>query len=107
MIARFGSVDAAPGVEPTAAVMARVLPAIDAVRRDGHGVIVVSHDAVIRPLVRSLAPERDLAIPTGSWSELRWDDGWTVISAGNVPDAAAGNVPDGRLAGDAVAGGAV
>lgn len=91
VIERFGSVDAAPGVEPTAAVLARVLRALDDVRRDDHAVVVVTHDAVITPIVHSLAPAGDPEIATGSWSELTWDSrGWSVVAAGQVPGAAAG-----------------
>lgn len=89
VIAQFGSVSAAPGVESTDSVLARVRPALDAVRRDGHAVVVVSHDAVISPLVHAIDPAIDAVIPTGSWSELRWQDGeWTVVSAGTVPERA-------------------
>ncbi len=87
VVAEFGSVDAAPGVEPTAAVLARARPALEAVRVDGHGVVVVSHDAVIRPLIGSLAPGSDPEIPTGSWSQLQWDGReWVVVSAGILPE---------------------
>ncbi|WP_036284509.1 histidine phosphatase family protein [Microbacterium luticocti] len=86
VIAQFGSVGAAPGVEPTDTVLARVLPALDAVRRDGRGVVIVSHDAVIGPLVAALGSDIDVPIPTGSWSELVWHDGrWAVRSVGNMP----------------------
>ncbi len=85
---RFGAVDAAPGVEPTDAVLARARPALDAVldEHPGIAVAVVSHDAVIRPLVMAVDAGLDPEIGTGSWSELRREGGaWRVVSAGNVP----------------------
>ncbi|WP_258073908.1 histidine phosphatase family protein [Arthrobacter sp. Y81] len=49
--ARWGTVDDAPGMEPAADVLARARPALDALLDDAPGlsVIVVTHDAVIRP----------------------------------------------------------
>lgn len=89
VVARFGSVDDAPGVEPVEAVLARARPALDALR-DAHpdgAVAVVTHDAVIRPLLQDV--DRDVPDPnvaTGSWSELRRSDGrWSIVSVGNVP----------------------
>lgn len=83
VVAEFGSVDAAPGVEATSAVMARARPALDAVldAHPGQTIAVVTHDAVIRPLILDLDPEvGELEVPTGSWSELRRDDGvWAVL----------------------------
>ena len=93
VITRFGSVDAAPGVEPTASVLERARPAIDAVLDETitagtHGpVVIVTHDAVIKPLVRSIDPSRtELTAPTGSWNELVREGGvWTVVLVDQVP----------------------
>jgi len=83
VIEQFGSVDAAPGVEATADVLARVRPALDIVREDGRVVVVVSHDAVIKPLIAGFRDGETPQIPTGSWSELRWEDGrWRVVAVG-------------------------
>lgn len=81
VIARWGSVDAAPGVQPDSEVLARAFPALSDVLDEAQGdVVVVTHDAVIRlvlPLIDPALAGRD--IPTGSWSDLlRFDDGWTV-----------------------------
>ena len=81
VIAKWGSVDAAPGVQPDSEVLARAFPALSAVLDEAGGdVVVVTHDAVIRlvlPLVDPALAGRD--IPTGSWSDLlRFHDGWTV-----------------------------
>ncbi|MCS5718704.1 histidine phosphatase family protein [Herbiconiux sp. CPCC 205763] len=87
VVAEFGSVDAAPGVEPTSTVLARALPALDALRAAGETVVVVTHDAVIRPLLLSLNPTlADLTVPTASWADLTpVDAGWKVESFDNTP----------------------
>jgi len=86
VIEEFGSVDAAPGVEATADVVARVRPALDSVLPDARAVVIVSHDAVIKPLIAGFTDGEEPVIPTGSWSELHWDHGgWRVVVAGRVP----------------------
>jgi probable phosphoglycerate mutase len=81
VIASWGSVDRAPGVEPVADVLARARPALDAVL-DAHPgtVVVVTHDAVIRPLLKAIDPTKtDLTVPTGSWNHLvRTGTAWQV-----------------------------
>ncbi|WP_209745450.1 MULTISPECIES: histidine phosphatase family protein [Micrococcaceae] len=60
-------------MEPAADVLARARPALDALLADSPGVsvIVVTHDAVIRPLIASTDPTKTvLAVPTGSWNGL-------------------------------------
>ncbi|MGD8167291.1 histidine phosphatase family protein [Herbiconiux sp. P16] len=87
VVAEFGSVDAAPGVEPTAAVLARALPALEDVRAAGATVVVVTHDAVIRPLLRSIDPTLGtIAVPTASWAELTaTPTRWHIASHDNQP----------------------
>lgn len=91
VIARWGTVDDAPGVEPAAAVLARARPGLDALLNDAPGlsVIVVTHDAVIRPLIASIDPTKtDLAAPTGSWNDLcRTDGTWSVLATDQKPGA--------------------
>jgi broad specificity phosphatase PhoE len=108
VIAQWGSVDAAPGVEPVERVLERALPALDAVLNaaveamliaaagsvpDASGrvsVVVVTHDAVIGPLIRAIDPtQTHLTTPTASWNELVRTDGvWSVLSTDQVaPDA--------------------
>lgn len=94
VIAEFGSVDAAPGVEPVGQVMARARPALDAVLDhypDG-AVVIVTHDAVIRPLLTSLDPELvEVLAPTGSVNDLIRQDGhWTVVAVDVVPSTVTG-----------------
>lgn len=88
VVAEFGSVDAAPGVEPKAAVLHRVLPALDDVVSQGP-VVIVTHDAVIRPVLLSIEPGRTgLVVDTASWSELAFSAaGWRVVSCDNRPRA--------------------
>ena len=86
VVADFGSVDAAPGVEPRALVLERVLPALDAVVADGP-LVVVTHDAVIRPVLQAIDPSlTDLVVDTASWNLLeRVGDAWIVRSTDNKP----------------------
>lgn len=89
VVGEFGSVDAAPGVEPAASVIARVLPALDSIshQHEGEVIALVTHDAVIRPLLSAIEPGiGELTIATGSWNELARDDrGWRVESVDNTP----------------------
>lgn len=95
VIARFGSVDAAPGVEPADQVMARAMPALDAVADDfqfelgaeAGELIIVTHDAVIRPLIAAIDPGRtDLVMPTGCWNLLVREAGrWRVDAVDQRP----------------------
>jgi broad specificity phosphatase PhoE len=88
VIARWGTVDDAPGVEPTANVLARARPALDVLLDTAEGpVIVVTHDAVIRPLIASIDPtKKDLAAPTGSWNDLcRTNGTWSVLTTDQKP----------------------
>ncbi|MDJ0457968.1 histidine phosphatase family protein [Arthrobacter sp. NQ7] len=90
VIAQWGSVDDAPGVESARNVLARVRPALDAVLDENPegSVIVVTHEAVIRPLIASLAPawQPELSAPTGSWNDLcRAGADWTIVAADQTP----------------------
>ena len=94
IVARFGSVAEAPGVEPAEIVATRARTALeDAARRGRPGpVVVVAHDAINRPLLAALAPSRFStpdAVPqrTGSFNILyRASNGWIVTSVDVVPD---------------------
>ncbi|GAA4392811.1 histidine phosphatase family protein [Tsukamurella soli] len=98
VVARWGSVDAAPGVEPVATVLARVRPEIDALLdtpvSPGPGraagvppaVIAVTHDAVIRPLIASIDPDVRVDAPTASYAELVRDGSrWSVLAVDRKP----------------------
>ncbi|MFP3466874.1 histidine phosphatase family protein [Leifsonia sp. SIMBA_070] len=94
VIAEFGSVDAAPCVEPVSQVLARARPALDAVldQYPEGAVVVVTHDAVIRPLLRALDPQvREIAAPTGSVNELLRADGvWSIQAVDLAPSTMTG-----------------
>lgn len=93
VVAEFGSVDAAPGVEPISRVLERVVPTLDQLVRASHGsVCVVTHDAVIRPLLENIDPANRVArVLTGSWSELKLEEGeWSVMHLDEKPSAEVG-----------------
>ena len=84
VVAEWGSVDAAPGVEPMHTVLSRSAPALDAwgawSESRHKAVVVVTHDAVIRPLLARIAPSLPaVSVPTASYQVLRYDTGiWSV-----------------------------
>ncbi len=91
---RYGSLDAAPGVEPAAAVRSRAVAAMEtaADRGDKQPVVVVAHDAVNRivlaALVPALGPAERIPQRTGCWNRLeRTQSGWTapIIDAMELP----------------------
>jgi broad specificity phosphatase PhoE len=91
VIARWGAVDNAPGVEPLAEVLARTRPALDSVLDEtaqGH-IVVVTHDAVIRLLIAAIDPRAtDLVMPTGCWNDLaRVNGNWIVLATDQKPDS--------------------
>ncbi|PQP13900.1 histidine phosphatase family protein [Rhodococcus opacus] len=82
VIAEFGSVDAAPGVESADALSDRVLTAFRALvaEADTWPVVLVSHDAVNRALLARLDPDlTDIGQRTACWNQLTHRDGtWHV-----------------------------
>ena len=82
VVARFGSLDTAPGVEPSTAVLARARAEVDRCRDVlARGLVVlVTHDAVLRLLLGSLAPRRfpagtPIDQATACWNLLLDDHG--------------------------------
>ncbi|MFW0796988.1 histidine phosphatase family protein [Gordonia sp. CPCC 205515] len=83
VLAEYGSVDAAPGVEPVDSVVARARPTLerwtDHAAAQGSSLVVVTHDAVIRPLLADLGLTNEALIaPPGSYQLLhrarsRWN----------------------------------
>lgn len=73
------SIGRSPGVESVAGVMERARQALDelVVANPGVVLVIVTHDAVIRPLLADLVPKQatGMALRTGSWSRLVRDDG--------------------------------
>ena len=88
--AEFGSIDAAPGVEPTAHVLERAWPALDRALdpHPGVAVCVVTHDALIRPLLSEVDPRiGPIEARTGSWNELvRQAGAWSVVKYDQNPE---------------------
>lgn len=90
VVRRYGSIDAAPGVEPLAAVASLARTAIDQlVDHYGRGpLVLVSHDAVNRALLEQLDPSlTDLGQGTACWNQLsRVDGAWRVDGYDLKPD---------------------
>ncbi len=92
LIAKWGSLNAAPDIEPESEVLARAFEAvIDVSRRVPNGsAVLVSHDAVNRLLLSALDArlENVSSIPqdTGCFNviELKGND-WSVLSINNYP----------------------
>jgi broad specificity phosphatase PhoE len=92
VIARWGSVDDAPGVEPLAAVRDRAVRGLTDIGRRSHGgtAVVVSHDAVNREVLVAIDPGLGdpgaLPQDNGCFNtlELRGDR-WTVLSVNDLP----------------------
>lgn len=86
---KYGSVDAAPGVEPLAALAARARQAFFELIADyGAGpLVMVSHDAFNRALLGQLDPAlSDVRQRTACWNQLSLiDGGWRVDAYDVVP----------------------
>ena len=73
VIAEWGSVDSAPGVEPVESVLERVWPLFEWLKGDSITTVLVTHDAVISAvLARILTQEARLETSPGCWNELRF-----------------------------------
>ncbi|MWB97776.1 histidine phosphatase family protein [Agromyces seonyuensis] len=87
VVAAFGRVDDAPGVEKKATVLVRARPAVERVldAHPGGDVVVVTHDVVIRQVVHAIDPRAPHGhLRTATWTLLERDaDGaWTVHEVG-------------------------
>lgn len=85
IIREWGSVDHAPGVEPEETVLGRAWPALNSLTApQGKWVAIVTHDAVIRPILRTIDPGVQPAVETASWSALTLvGDRWQIDSSDN------------------------
>lgn len=91
--ARFGSVEAAPGVESRAAAGARIHAAFDALlaERPLRCLVMVGHDATHGALLARLLPElapddAPLAQATACWNQITRRDGrWSAVVINAVP----------------------
>lgn len=91
VVARWGSVDRAPGVEPPSAVRQRAVRGLTeiATQHEGGTVVVVSHDAVNRQVL--VAFDAGLGVPdalpqdNGCFNVLeRQGDRWAVLSVNEL-----------------------
>lgn len=93
VVDEWGSLDAAPGVEPVDHVRYRATVALDeqvGYLDDQRPVVMVSHDAVNRILLSSLepelGPERFIGQRTACWNEIEHVDGrWRVLLVDQKP----------------------
>jgi len=92
VVARWGSIDNAPGVESRSSVRHRALPALTglAQRSRGAAIVVVSHDAVNRELLAALDPGLGApdTIPqdNGCFNTLELNgDEWAVCGVNQLP----------------------
>ncbi len=85
LMSTYGSLDAAPGVEPAKQVVARARQALDACLKDTQRgpVVLVSHDAVIRMLLASLDPALgspdDIPQRTACWNLITGRAGEWIV----------------------------
>lgn len=92
VIAEYGSLDDAPGVEDAQSVFDRAFEALQAAADStSDPIAMVSHDAVIRILLDRLTPTQNhthhVQPRTGCWSLLRRDaDGWHLLAADSKDD---------------------
>lgn len=92
LVGRWGSVDAAPGVEPVDAVRCRACGVLDHQLHylGPRPVVLVSHDAVNRTLLAhldpSLGPANRITQRTACWNELAYVAGeWRVLMVDQKP----------------------
>jgi broad specificity phosphatase PhoE len=95
VVARWGSVDAAPDVEPRSAIRDRAVPGLTRLAQHcpGGTVVVVSHDAVNREVLVAIDPSlgNPDALPqdNGCFNALEWGpNGWAVLSINELPGEA-------------------
>jgi broad specificity phosphatase PhoE len=92
VIAQWGSVDRAPGVEPRSAVRDRGVKGLTSMARRwlGGTVVVVSHDAVNRQVLAAfdagLGDPDTIPQDNGCFNTLTWQsDRWAVLSVNELP----------------------
>lgn len=76
VVSRFGSINAAPGVESVQTLEDRVLAAFNALLQDSAGpaIAIVGHDATNRALLMRLIPElKEAPQANGCWNQIDWD----------------------------------
>lgn len=92
VVARFGDVNKAPGIESEASVRQRVFPALAEFAATGDICAVVTHAAVIHSVLSVIRPG-SIRVPTGSWTDLVFSDSvWTVLDVGRLPTASSASL---------------
>jgi broad specificity phosphatase PhoE len=93
VLARWGSVDDAPGVEPASAVGERAVAGLTDIARRYRGatVVVVSHDAVNRQVLAAFDPGLGdpgaLPQDNGCFNHLELrENTWVVLTVNEIPD---------------------
>jgi glucosyl-3-phosphoglycerate phosphatase len=102
VIARWGSLDAAPGVEPSAEVLARALDAFNDVARrtDAGSAAIVTHDALLQLLLPALDPRLERVDPlpqeTGCFNVVeKSGERWLAASVNVCPITQRNDPPPG------------
>jgi broad specificity phosphatase PhoE len=92
VVAKWGSLEAAPEIEPASDVFARAMDALTDVcnRVSGGAALMVSHDAINRLLLPALDPRLEEIDPlpqdTGCFNVIEYQDAsWSVKSVNNTP----------------------
>jgi broad specificity phosphatase PhoE len=86
VVQQWGSVSAAPGVEAEDVVMARVWPALEALATEVDATVaIVSHDAVIGPILSKIQPGIDPTIDNGGWAVLAHGGARWVVESRSAP----------------------
>ncbi len=92
VVAEWGSVDRAPGVEPRSAVRDRAVTGLTEIARRsvGGAVVVVRHDAVNRQVLVALdarlGDPDTVSQENGCFNMLEWrGGGWAVLSVNELP----------------------
>lgn len=92
VIAEYGDINNAPGIEPVDSVVKRSLDCLaELATGAGAGpIVVITHDAILRYVLQTLAahtPKEFLPPRTGSWALLRYEDGnWQLLEADSKDD---------------------
>jgi broad specificity phosphatase PhoE len=93
VVAQWGSVDRAPGVEPRSAVAGRAVEGLTDIARRclGGAVTVISHDAVNRQVLAAfdarLGDPDTIPQDNGCFNALLWQgDEWAVLSVNELPE---------------------